>query len=937
MTQLVGREAEQAAIARLLTPAPDGPRALLLEGEAGIGKTILWKAALSTAMLRGYLVLNSAPTEAESGLPYAVLCDLLDPVAEEAMASLSGPLRNALEVALFRAPAEQGPTDQLAVSTAFLRLLRHLAVDQPVLVSVDDVQWTDGPSMRVLAFAIHRLDREQVKILVAARVPSATEAAAGLRRALPQDQLHQVGVGPLPLDVIDDLLLQRLPRPMRSPELDQVYAVSGGNPFFALELGRFIIEHTANLKAGEPLPVPNSLTDAIKGRITELPKTTRDLLVAMAALARPDEGLLQRVHPQADVALDAALSARVVERAEGRLRFTHPLLSSVIYSMTDAGKRRRWHSRLADLVGDPEEQARHLALAATRPDAGVADALEDAARSANARGAPDAAAALAQQASELTPPALPEAIERRRIVTADYLMRAGDVPAARGLLETVLQPSTAEKRPAEALRLMGTLTLGGEDLIKAERLLTEALIQAGTDVRTQAIIERDLVRVFVQQGKFQEAFDHSVRFNELATSSNDPGLLALAQRLKATTERFFGSLSPEARATAIALAESRVSLPIDESSGGLHPLMEWAVLLKFSDEFAHARTLFKQVLALTEGRDESLRAPVLFHLAELECWTGDWLLAAVFLHECEKSVIHTGHRSYARLPLNAKALLHCYRGEFDAARAAARDALAISTTVRDEPYRRRALATLGATEFAAGDATAANQYFDTLRTCGDNELYTGIVRSEGDEAEALVAVGRIDEAESVVARIAGRDDPWPRAVGARIRGLVAAARGHLDASMRDFDEALTAHDSLAMPLERARTLLAYGTAQRRAKQKRPARQSLEEALATFNSLGAAAWINRAEAELSRIAPAAAGIGSLTPTEARVAELVAVGRTNREVAAGLFLSEKTVEANLSRIYAKLNVRSRTELAARLTAQRHDDALKSEPASPSSAPR
>lgn len=155
--------------------------------------------------------------------------------------------------------------------------------------------------------------------------------------------------------------------------------------------------------------------------------------------------------------------------------------------------------------------------------------------------------------------------------------------------------------------------------------------------------------------------------------------------------------------------------------------------------------------------------------------------------------------------------------------------------------------------------------------------------------------------------------------------------------MRDFDEALTAHDSFAMPLERARTLLAYGTAQRRAKQKRPARHSLEEALATFNSLGAAAWINRAEAELSRIAPAAAGIGSLTPTEARVAELVAGGRTNREVAAGLFLSEKTVEANLSRIYAKLSVRSRTELAARLTAQRQDDALRSEPASPSSAPR
>jgi DNA-binding CsgD family transcriptional regulator len=198
-------------------------------------------------------------------------------------------------------------------------------------------------------------------------------------------------------------------------------------------------------------------------------------------------------------------------------------------------------------------------------------------------------------------------------------------------------------------------------------------------------------------------------------------------------------------------------------------------------------------------------------------------------------------------------------------------------------------------------------------------------------------LGRICEAASVAARIAGYDDPWPRAVGARIRGLVAAARGHLEASMREFERALAAHDSVAMPLERARTLLAYGTTLRRAKQKRQARQRLEEALTIFNSLGAAAWIKRAEAEVSRIAPAPAGVGSLTPTEARVAELVASGRTNKEVAADLFLSVKTVEANLSRVYAKLSVRSRTELAARLTAQRRDDALRSKPASASSALR
>jgi DNA-binding CsgD family transcriptional regulator len=311
----------------------------------------------------------------------------------------------------------------------------------------------------------------------------------------------------------------------------------------------------------------------------------------------------------------------------------------------------------------------------------------------------------------------------------------------------------------------------------------------------------------------------------------------------------------------------------------------------------------------------------------------------VYVHECENSVIHSGHHSYARLPLNAKALLHCYRGEFDAARAAAEEALAISTNIGDEPYCRRALATLGSTELAAGDAAAADRYFDRLRARGEHRRYAGVVRCEGDEVEALLAIDRLTDAEAVAARISGWDDPWPRAVGARIRGLLAAARGDVEASMREFDQALAAHDSLAMPLERARMLLAHGAMLRRAKQKRAARERLEEALEIFNSLGAAAWIQRAESELSRIAPAPAGVSSLTPTEARVAELVAGGRTNKEVAAELFLSVKTVEANLSRVYAKLSVRSRTELAARLMVQRHDDAVRSKPAAPSlfSTPR
>jgi DNA-binding CsgD family transcriptional regulator len=915
---LVGREPERRAISEFLEPESSSPQVLLLEGEAGIGKTSLWKAALAAA--KGFRRLSSAPTEAEAGLPYAVLCDLLDPIPQEAVASLADPLRAALDVALFRAPAKQGPTDQLAVSTAFLRVLRHLATNQEVLLAVDDLQWVDAPSLRVLSFALNRLEGERVRVLSAIRVPSPNGAGDALRTAVGDGRLRRLPLGSLPLDVIDDLLLQRLERPLRRPQLDQVHSVSGGNPFFALEIGRFILEHPGTIRTGEPIPVPQSLADAIKDRLERLPPESRDILVAMAALARPDEALLRRADPRAGPALGAAQSAQVVESFEGRLRFTHPLLSSVIYSMADPAARRRWHARLADLVSDPEERARHLALSTTAPDAAVADALVTASRAANARGAPDAAAILAQQAAELTPREDPRAIQQRRIMSAEYRLRAGDAPAAREILEAVLRASPTDGQPAEALRMLSSITFASGNLPQAERLLVEAQEAAGDDLRAQAVISRDLVLVSSQQGKFRAAFEHSVRLTEIAAQTGDPSLVALAQRQKAFTERHFKSLSPEARAIAVGLAEGTASLAIDDPVGGLHPLMDWAVLLKWSDDFDHARMILKRALALTDGRDESVRAPILFHLAEMECWSGDWLLAAVYAQECEKSVLHAGQRSYARLSLTVKALLHCYRGELPEAESDAREALVIAVDIGDEPYRRRALAILGATALAAGDPAAANRHFESLRGRGTDVGFRGTTRSEGDEVEALLSLGRLADAEAVCTGLAKFDDPWQRTIGARSRAQLSAARGDLPASIREFDLALDAHAALPMPLERARTLLAYGATLRRGKQKRAARERLQEALTILNSLGASAWIKRAEAELSRVAPSSAGVGTLTPTETRVAGLVASGHTNKEVAAELFLSVKTVEANLSRIYAKLNVRSRTELVTRIATPR-----------------
>lgn len=912
--EVIGRERELAQLTEFAQIGGNQARVCLMAGEAGIGKSSLWRAGLSAAGETRSLVLKSAPTEPESALAYAVLGDLLDPLPPEAMAALSEPLRSALEVALFRAPASAGAADQLAVSTAFLRLLRQLADERPVLLAIDDLQWCDSPSLRVLAFALRRLQERPVRMLAALRLPTLSDAEQVVRRAAGDSELLRLELGPLPEAALDDLLLQRLRRPLRPPELRHIHRVAAGNPFFALEIGRFIAEHPEALSREGPHMVPASLADVLRDRLSSLSPPARKVLIAMSALSRPDSRLLAAFAPETEAALDEAARAEVIERGSGRLRFTHPLLASVVYSLTDPVSRRELHLRLADVVTEPEERARHLALSATGPDAKVAEALETAARVADGRGAADAAAQLAGQAWDLTPTEDDEARERRRILTADYLMRAGDVPEARRLLEEMLREAPESRRPIEALRLMGTLTLGGEDLLAAERYLTEALARTRENPDAEMRVLRDLVRVFIQQGKHEQALHYGRRFHEVAQAAGDEAFAAVAWSLVASSQTRLEPASREAREFAVALAEDRIRLSLPDNPGGLHPLMEWAVLLKFTDDFAHARVLFKRSLTLTEGRDESIRAPVFFHLAETECWAGEWNLAAVYARECEKSVIHTGHDGYLRLSLNARALLHSCRGEFDEARLAAREAVAVSKAVGDEPYLRRGLATLGATELAAGDVAAANEIFDTLRARGRHQRYIGLVRSEGDEAEALLAAGRVAEARAVADWLSVATDPWPLVARTRIQALIAAAEGDVETALAAFERALEAHAALEMPLERARTLLAYGQALRRAKRKRPARERLEAAFAEFSRLGATAWARRAESELERTASAAAGLGSLTPTEARVAELVAAGRTNKEVAAELFMSVKTVEANLSRIYGKLGVRSRTELAA-----------------------
>ena len=915
--RLLGREGELAEIGRFLDDGDGGHQALLLQGEPGIGKTSLWAAAIDLALARRYRVLKAAPAQIEMSLPYAVLGDLLDPYPEAAVATLPAPMRMALEAALLRGAADQAPADQLAVSNGFLRTLRCLALDGPVLLALDDMQWTDAASLRILAYAVHRLLGEAVKVLGARRIPPLDVATPTLQKAIGEDRLLRLDAVGLTPQAINHILLKRLPRPLSKPQLEHVCRVSGGNPFFALELGRFLIDHHVRFHDGAPLPLPTTLLGAVEGRLKRLPASTRDLLAAIAALSRPDEATLERAEPDATSRLAAALSAGVVERVDGRLHFAHPLLRSAGYALAEPVRRQEWHKKLAEAVSDPEERARHLALSATGPEVRVADALEHAARLANARGAPVAAAGLAEQAAALTPLDQPDTTQRRQIETARYQLRAGETTAAREVLEAVLRRSVGG-RPPEALRLMASIMFLAGELPDARRYLTEALSQASNHDLAEALIRRDLMRVLQQSGDLAAASEHAVPLVEIAARTGDPGLSEMASRLNAQQERFTRGMTAEILATAVAVADGRLAVMEDDSPGVMHPFFEWGVLLKWADDYPRARIVLKRVLELTEGRDESVRVPALFHLAEMECWAGDWALAALYIAECEKAVLHSGQSAYARLSLVASALLQVCRGDLSGARPAAEKALALATAVGDGPYRWRALAILGSTHLVAGDAVAANGFFERLRE--QTAAYPGTmgIRSDGDQVDALLALGRLAQAEQVLDRLVPGPDrwasPWQTATEARGRALVAAARGDLSTASASLERALAAHDRLPMPLERGRTLLAQAAVLRRAKQKAAARDAAVEARRVFDALGAAAWSARADAELARIAPAAAR-HALTPTEARVAELVTSGHSNKEVAAQLYMSVKTVEANLSRIFAKLDVRSRTELAAR----------------------
>jgi DNA-binding CsgD family transcriptional regulator len=922
--EVVGREQELARIDEFLDGVPAGAATLLIEGEPGIGKTTVWLSAVERARERAYRVLAAHPVEAETKLSFAALGDLLDDVVDEALAGLPSPQRRALEVALLVEEAEGPPPDQRAVAAAFLNVVRRLAADRPLVLAVDDVQWLDATSGAVLAFAIRRLRHEAVGAILAWRTAPRESIPLGLDGPFAENRLERLPTGPLSLGALHHVLNARIGIALPRPLMRRVYEVSGGNPFFALELARALQRHEDEIEPGEALPVPVSLRTLVTDRLSALPRETQDALVVAAALSQPTVELVgAAIGGDADAALAPAVEAGVIDVAEGRIRFAHPLLASGAYSRVDAARRRTVHGSVASLVGDAEERARHLALATAEPDAGVASALEGAARTAFLRGAPHAAVDLCEHALRLTPAEEADSLRRRRIVEAQYCLHAGESARARSLLEAVLAASPPGPLRAEAFVHLGWIEFFGLDWQGSAEFHAAALREPDVSDRVRARSELGISRALLLLRKDMHAVAaHAGTAVTLGERLDDSHLLAEALAIQGEAEFIMGH-----SATGFQLIERALSIEPTMRSLAIaqSPRSISALTLSWADKIEESLAEYEELRqSAVEHGDETSLAWILARMGLVECLAGSWDDAARHLEDAFEIIVGAGQDANRAVILATKALVAAHRGDTSSARAAGEEALAVAKRRQAKLAERIARSALGFLDLSLARPADAHTHLEPLI----EETRAASIREPSDfpfladDIEALIALDRLGEAEESLAFLEECAERTGRvsalAAAGRCRGMLQAENGDLNGALASLERALRHHEEVSMPFERARTLLVSGSVQRRAKRKRDARVSIEGAVDVFERLRAALWVERARSELARISGRAPSPGALTPAEERVAALVAEGRTNREVAAALFVSERTVEFHLSRIYGKLGLRSRAELAHRFGA-------------------
>ena len=914
---VVGRAGELAEVTRFLDAVYHGPRLLVLDGEPGIGKTMLWQAGVEASRERRHWILVCRAAEAEAKLGYAALGDLLNAVPDELVDGLDEPQRSALDVALLRSDAEGSRADPRAVSLGLLNLLRALAASETVIVAIDDVQWLDTATARALEFALRRLEREPIGVLASQRIG---ESRLAYERLLDR-RVDTITLGPLEPSHLGEILREGSGIHLSLHTVTRIHRISNGNAFYALEIAHSLEEHGESFLE-DHFRVPPSLRALVGQRVAALPTSTRRAVLAASALSAPTIPLIAAATGRRDErvpALAAAEEAGVVEVELGTVRFTHPLLASAVYGDAPPAERRRMHNRLARIVGESEESARHLALAAEGPDANVAQALDDAAKKARSRGALDEAVTLGEQAWRLTPDDAVDDKQRRQVDAGAYHLFAGDTGRARELAQEAATTLPGGAVRARALRQLAALTPNAD---ASRALLEQAIEEASEDPELLARLEGMLVANYMSAFQAENASAHAHAGLAYAKQAEDQGLHASALMDVIWSNWYLGhDAPPELVREALALERFCEPTPV-----GRLPRQRYALMLHLTPDIAEARATYEALAAQARAYgDEPSLAKILGLLSEIECFAGHYDPAAALAAESHRIALQCENHRLCATSLLRVALVNAHRGDVDAAREAALKADELMREV-DELHAVGASAwVLSFLELSVGNPQGAiDRMLPIARPLAECDVVQPVPTSAPipDLIEALVSVGELEQASFYLRaferRAEATQNPWALAAAGRSRALLEAAQGRLEAALEATETALRMHAPLPLPFERARTLLVRGVIQRRVKQRRAARESLSQALAIFDELGAKLWAERARAELARIGGRASG-DDLTPTEAQVAARAAAGETNREIADALFMSVKTVEANLSRVYRKLDVSSRRQLTGKLERQ------------------
>lgn len=902
---LVGRDHELETLARVVADARLGrSRALVVRGDAGVGKSALLAAAISSAVAAGDVaVLSTVGSEAEQDVPFAGLHAVLRPVLGS-LSELPEPQAAALRAAL---ALDAGVPDRLGTYAGTLSLLAAAAERSPVLVAVDDAHWLDRASAEALTFAARRLAGESIALVFVVR--------RGLEGAFERAGIEVLDVAPLSAAASVELLRGRWGPSLGAPVARRLATATGGNPLALLEVTSLL---TAGQRAGleplgETLPVTESVELSVRRRLRAVSAAARSALLLAAAGA--PEALVRAAD------LEEAEDAGLATVVDGRVRFSHPLVLAAVYRLASRGERRNSHLRIADALtdeADADRRAWHLAAAASGPDEAVAALLEGAAGRARARGGFAAQASALARAADLSP--APAERARRLVDAAAAAYLSGDSASAISLVGRAAPLATADPvlRAAATHRLAVIADWHGEWQDRA--LGTPALESLAAAVAPVDPLRAVGLLGVVLQRRFQAletgpALELAERRLAMTVSSGLPD--ERRQRAVQDLARALGLRGDTARCGALCdetLASARASGAIGFATNVAEPLI-WL------ERYGDAREQLEASVA--DGRREGNLVRLAFeltNLALLEVRVGAFALALAVASEAEELAHASGNDYLVACNLAVLARVSSLRGATaDGAEQGAR-AAEIADRLRDALISSEVRIASGEASLGEGRAAEAVAILEpVLELVTRNEVEeVGVLPFHGDLIESYWRTGREAEAVTLLDAFAARAEAlgrrWARSVALRCRGLLAP----VDALDSFFALALESHASDGgSPIQRARTQLVYGERLRRAGRRRDARTQLRAAIATFDALGAARWSERARHELGAtgehlVRRELSAPERLTPQELQIALQVAEGHSNREVAEALFLSAKTVEFHLTRIYRKLDVHSRAQL-------------------------